>query len=105
MDINGIMQQAQQMQGKIAKIQQDLAKMTITGSAGGGMVQVLVTGLGEVISVKIEQQLLTPDETDLLQDLIAAATNDGLRKAKETGKQAMGQLTHGINIPGLNNIL
>lgn len=105
MDINGIMQQAQQMQGKIAKIQQDLAKMTITGSAGGGMVQVLVTGLGEVISVKIEQQLLTPDEADLLQDLIAAATNDGLRKAKETGKQAMGQLTHGINIPGLTNIL
>lgn len=105
MDINGIMQQAQQMQGKIAKIQQDLARMTITGSAGGGMVQVLVTGLGEVISVKIEQQLLTPDEADLLQDLIAAATNDGLRKAKETGKQAMGQLTHGINIPGLTNIL
>lgn len=105
MDINGIMQQAQQMQGKIAKIQQDLAKMTITGSAGGGMVQVMVTGLGEVISVKIERQLLTPDEADLLQDLIAAATNDGLRKAKETGKQAMGQLTHGINIPGLTNIL
>jgi DNA-binding YbaB/EbfC family protein len=105
MDINGIMQQAQQMQGKIAKIQQDLAKMTITGSAGGGMVQVMVTGLGEVISVKIEQQLLTPDEADLLQDLITAATNDGLRKAKETGKQAMGQLTHGINIPGLSNIL
>lgn len=105
MDINGIMQQAQQMQGKIAKIQQDLAKMTITGSAGGGMVQVMVTGLGEVISVKIEQQLLTPAEAELLQDLIAAATNDGLRKAKETGKQAMGQLTHGINIPGLTNIL
>lgn len=105
MDINGIMQQAQQMQGKIAKIQQDLAKMTITGSAGGGMVQVIVTGLGEVISVKIEQQLLTPDEADLLQDLITAATNDGLRKAKETGKQAMGQLTHGISIPGLTNIL
>lgn len=105
MDINGIMQQAQQMQGKIAKIQQDLAKMTITGSAGGGMVQVMVTGLGEVISVKIEQQLLTPDEADLLQDLITAATNDGLRKAKETGKQAMGQLTHGISIPGLTNIL
>ena len=105
MDINGIMQQAQQMQGKIAKIQQDLAKMTITGSAGGGMVQVIVTGLGEVISVKIEQQLLTPDEVDLLQDLITAAINDGLRKAKETGKQAMGQLTHGISIPGLTNIL
>ena len=105
MDINGIMQQAQQMQGKIAKIQQDLAKMTITGSAGGGMVQVVVTGLGEMISITIEPQLLTPDEADLLQDLITAATNDGLRKAKEAGKHAMGQLTHDISIPGLNTIL
>jgi hypothetical protein len=105
MDINAIMQQAQQMQGKIAKIQQDMAKMTITGSAGGGMVEVRVTGLGEVLSVKIEKQLLAAEEAELLQDLITAATNDGLRKAKEAGKQAMGQLTHGISIPGLSNLL
>lgn len=105
MDINSIMQQAQQMQGKIASIQQDLAKMVITGSAGGGMVQARVTGLGEVVSVTIEKQLLTPDEAELLQDLITAAINDGLRKAKEAGKNAMGQLTHGVNIPGLSNLI
>lgn len=104
MDISGIMQQAQQMQEKMAKIQQDLAKMVISGSAGGGMVEVKVTGQGEVISVVIEKQLITPEEAELLQDLIAAAVNDGLRKAKEAGKQAMGQLTHGLNIPGLPNL-
>ena len=105
MDINNIMQQAQQMQGRIAKIQQDLAKMVVTGTAGGGMVQASVTGLGEVISVTIEKQLLTPDEAELLQDLITAAMNDGVRKAKEAGKNAMGQLTDGVNIPGLSNLI
>lgn len=105
MDINNIMQQAQQMQGRIAKIQQDLAKVVVTGSAGGGMVQARVTGLGEVVSVTIEKQLLTPDEAELLQDLITAAMNDGLRKAKEAGKNAMGQLTQGVNIPGLSNLI
>ncbi|MBB5349016.1 YbaB/EbfC family nucleoid-associated protein [Desulfoprunum benzoelyticum] len=105
MDIKSIMQQAQEMQGRIAKIQEDLAKTVITGSAGGGMVQARVTGLGEVVSVTIEKQLLAPDEAELLQDLITAAMNDGLRKAKEAGKNAMGQLTHGVNIPGLTNFI
>jgi DNA-binding YbaB/EbfC family protein len=104
MDMSSIMQQAQQMQEKMAKIQQELAKMVITGSASGGMVQTKVTGLGEVVSITIEKQLMTPEERELLQDLITAATNDGLRKAKEAGKQAMGQLTHGINLPGLPNL-
>lgn len=104
MDINSIMQQAQEMQDKMAKIQEDLAKMTVTGSAGGGMVQARVTGQGEILSVNIEKGLISPEEAELLQDLIAAAVNDGLRKAKEAGKQAMAQLTHGVNIPGLSNL-
>ena len=104
MDISSIMQQAQAMQGKMAQIQEDLAKMTVTGSAGGGMVLARVTGQGEILSITIEKELITPEETELLQDLIAAAVNDGLRKAKEAGKQAMGQLTHGMNIPGLSNL-
>ncbi|MDP3478578.1 MAG: YbaB/EbfC family nucleoid-associated protein [Desulfoprunum sp.] len=104
MDIGSIMQQAQQMQEKMAKIQQDLAQLVLTGSAGGGMVQTRVTGQGEIISITIEKGLIAPDEADLLQDLITAAVNDGLRKAKEAGKQAMGQLTHGVNIPGISNL-
>ncbi len=105
MDIGGFMQQAQQMQEKMAKIQQDLAKVVVSGSAGGGMVQTRVTGQGEIISITIEKQLIVPDEAELLQDLITAAVNDGLRKAKEAGKLAMGQLTHGVNISGLANLL
>ena len=104
MDMSSIMQQAQVMQGKMAKIQEDLAKTVVTGTAGGGMVQAKVTGQGEIISITIEKQLISQDEAELLQDLITAAVNDGLRKARETGKQAMGQLTHGMNIPGLSNL-
>ena len=104
MDMSSIMQQAQLMQGKMAKIQEDLAKTVVTGIAGGGMVQAKVTGQGEIISITIEKQLISQDEAELLQDLITAAVNDGLRKARETGKQALGQLTHGMNIPGLSNL-
>ena len=104
MDISSIMQQAQIMQGKMAKIQEDLAKTTVTGSAGGGMVIAKVTGQGEVVSITIEKELITPNEAELLQDLITAAVNDGLRKAKEAGKQAMGQLTQGMNIPGFPHL-
>ena len=104
MDLNNIMQQAQQMQAKIAEIQEQLANKTITGSAGGGMVNVTVNGRGDVLSVAIEDALLGSEEKEMLQDLIVAATNDGLKKAKELGKQEMQQLTGGLNIPGLSNM-
>lgn len=105
MDLSNIMQQAKAMQEKMAKIQQDLAKKTITGSAGGGMVIVTVTGQGDVLSVAIEQAVIDPDEAGMLQDLIVAATNDALRKAKELSKQELGQLTGGLNLPGLTNFM
>lgn len=104
MDMNNIMQQAQQMQAKMAEIQEQLAKKSITGNAGGGMVNVTVNGQGEVLAISIEEPLLVAEEKEMLQDLIVAATNDGLRKAKELGKDEMKQLTGGINIPGLSNI-
>ena len=104
MDLNNIMQQAQQMQAKMNEIQQQLASKTITGSAGGGMVNVTVNGRGDILSISIEEPLLNAEEKDMLQDLIVAATNDGLRKAKELGKQEMQQLTGGLNIPGLSNL-
>jgi len=98
------MKQAQEMQAKMSEIQQQLANMTITGSAGGGMVNVTVNGSGEVLSISIEEPLISTDEKEMLQDLIVAATNDGLTKAKELSQQEMKQLTGGINIPGLSNI-
>ncbi len=105
MDLSNIMEQAKTMQEKMAKIQQDLAQKTITGSSGGGMVLVTVNGQGDIISLSIEKPVIDPNEVEMLQDLIVAATNDALRKAKELGKQEMAQLTGGLNIPGLSNIL
>ncbi len=105
MDLNNIMQQAKVMQEKMAKIQEDLAKKTITGSAGGGMVLVTVNGQGDVRSIAIEQAVIDPNEVEMLQDLIVAATNDAMRKAKELSKQELGHLTGGLNIPGLTNFL
>ena len=105
MDISNIMKQAQEMQSKMADIQADLAKKTITGSAGGGMVEVTVNGQGDVLAIKIEDALISVDEKEMLQDLITAATNDGVRKAKELSKQELGQLTGGMNLPGLTDMM
>jgi DNA-binding YbaB/EbfC family protein len=105
MDMHSIMQQAKAMQEKMVKIQADLAKKTITGSAGGGMVVITVNGQGELISAAIEKAIIDVSEVEMLQDLIVAATNDALRKAKELNKQEMAQLTGGLNMPGLANLL
>ena len=105
MDISNIMEQARGMQEKMAKIQADLAQKTITGSSGGGMVLVTVNGQGDVISMSIEKAVIDPGESEMLQDLIVAATNDAIRKSKELSKQELGQLTGGLNIPGLSNLL
>jgi len=105
MDFSKLMEQAQQMQQKMKQIQADLAKKTIVGSAGGGMVQVTLNGQGEVLSVEIEKLLINPDEIQMLQDLIVAATNDGMRKVKELGKQELGHLTGGLDLPGLSNLM
>jgi len=104
MDLSNIMEQAKTMQEKMAKIQQDLAQKTITGSSGGGMILVTVNGQGDIISISIEKAVIDPNESDMLQDLIVAATNDAIRKSRELSKQEMAQLTGGLNIPGLSNI-
>ena len=104
MDMNSIMQQAQQMQQKMATIQDELKKKTATGSAGGGMVTVTANGSNEILSVQIEKTVISIDEKEMLQDLITAATNDALRKVKEIGKEEMSKLTGGMNIPGVSNL-
>lgn len=104
MDITNLMSQARQMKGKMAKIQEELAKKTVTGSAGGGMVTTIVSGRGDLLKINIEKELLSSDDVEMLQDLIVAATNDGLRKANELGKSEMGQLAGGMNIPGLSSL-
>lgn len=108
MDMNSIMQQAQQFQQNMARIQEELGRRQVTGSAGGGMVTVTANGQCEILSVVIERAIIVDmvvdKEVDMLQDLIVAATNDALRKAKDLAKNEMGRLTGGLNLPGLSNM-
>lgn len=96
------LQQVKALQEKMAKMQEDLASKRVEASAGGGMVTVVVSGRQEVISIKIEPQVIDPDDVEMLQDLIVAAVNDGLRRAQEMAASEMGKLAGGLNIPGLN---
>lgn len=104
MDLSSIMQQAREMHEKMNKVQNELANKTVSGSSGGGMVQVQATGKGELISITIEDVLVNSEEKEMLQDLVAAAVNDALRKSRELAKQEMASLTGGVQIPGLTNM-
>lgn len=101
MDMADLMKQAQQFQEKLTDIQNDLGTKQVTGSAGAGMVTATLNGKGELIDLTIEQAMVQPENTLMLQDLIVAAINNGLDKAKELGKSEMTRLTGGINIPGM----
>ncbi len=96
-----MMKQAQEMQGKLAKIQEESGKKTVEASAGGGMVVAVVNGKQEVLSIKIEKDVVNPEEIDMLQDLVMAAVNEAKRKAQEMMAEDMKALTGGLNIPGL----
>ena len=101
MNVGDLMKQAQQFQEKLGSIQEELAGKMVVGTAGGGMVTATVNGTGELVGIAIEKDIINPDDAQMLQDLVSAAVNDGLRKAKELGKEEMGKLTGGLNIPGM----
>ena len=96
-----IMKQAQQVQARMMKLQEELAPKTVEASAGGGMVTAVVNGRFEVLSLKIEKDVVTPDDIEMLQDLIMAAVNEGLRKAQEMAQAEMSKITGGLQIPGM----
>ncbi len=98
-DMGNLLKQAQQFQTKIAKLQEELEDRMVEASAGGGMVTVVVSGRQEIVSIKIEPEVINSDEQEMLQDLILAAVNDGLSKAKEMVNEEMGKLTRGLNLP------
>jgi DNA-binding YbaB/EbfC family protein len=100
-----LMKQAQQIQTKMAKLQEDLGDRTVEASSGGGMVIVVANGRQEVLSIKIEHEVIDPDDAEMLQDLIMAAVNDALTKAKDMVNEEMGKLTKGMNIPGMPGLL
>jgi hypothetical protein len=95
------MKQAQQMQAKMAKLQEQMGDMTVEASSGGGMVTVTANGKQEILSVSIEKEVIDPEDAEMLQDLIIAAVNDALAKAKQMVQDEMGKLTQGMNLPGI----
>lgn len=101
MNYNKMMKQVQEMQKQMAKAQEELADEEVEASAGGGMVTVKVTGDLKITSIKVDPGAVDPDDVEMLEDMVMAATNEALRSAQELASQKMGGLTGGMNIPGL----
>ncbi|GIN42413.1 YbaB/EbfC family nucleoid-associated protein [Bacillus sp. Gen3] len=99
-NMQNMMKQMQKMQKKMAEAQEELGEKRIEGTAGGGMVTVVVSGHKEIVEVNIKEEVVDPEDIEMLQDLVLAATNDALKKAEELTNQTMGQFTKGLNIPG-----
>lgn len=99
--MGGLMKQAQKMQAKMVKIQEELAEKTVEGTAGGGMITVVANGRQEIMSLKVEQEVVDPEDIEMLQDLVLAAVNDALQKSRDMMAEEMQKITGGLKIPGL----
>ena len=97
-DMDGLMQQAQQMQEKMQKLQSEVASAEVTGESGAGLVKVVMNGRHDVRSIEIDDSLVG-DDKDLLEDLVAAAVNDAVRRIEQYNQEKMGQLTGGLQMP------
>ncbi len=100
--MGNLLKQAQEMQARLSKIQEELAQRTVEGSAGGGMVQATVNGQLALTAVKIDKTVINAEEKEMLEDLVLAAVNDGMRKAREMASNEMSKITGGLKIPGLS---
>jgi DNA-binding YbaB/EbfC family protein len=98
-DFNKILEQAQQMQGRLEKIQDELQAMTVTANAGGGMVTVEADGKGQINRVRIDPSIVNAADVEMLEDLVLVAVRDAQQKAAELAKQEMSKLTGGLNLP------
>ncbi|MGD2271455.1 MAG: YbaB/EbfC family nucleoid-associated protein [Desulfobacterales bacterium] len=99
--MGNMLKQAQKLQTKMLKLQEELAEKTVETTAGGGMVKVVANGKQQIVSLQIEKEVVDPEDVEMLQDLILAAVNDALTKSQEMASSEMGKLTGGLNIPGL----
>ena len=97
----GLMRQAQQLQAKLEKAQEELEKATVEASSGGGAVTVVITGQQQIRSVKISPEVVDPEDVELLEDLVMSAVNEALRESQELAANRLGALTGGLKIPGL----
>lgn len=99
-NFNTIMKQAKKMQERMAQMQKELETKTVEADAGGGMVRAVVNGKFELVSLKIEKEVVNPEDIEMLQDLIVAVVNEGVRKAQAMASSEMSKITGGLNIPG-----
>jgi DNA-binding YbaB/EbfC family protein len=102
--LGDLMKQAQKMQQEMGRIQEESKKKTVEASAGGGMVVVTANGALEIVSIRIERDVVNPDDIEMLQDLIVAAANEALRRAQQMVSEDMSKVTGGMNLPGLGNM-
>jgi len=95
------MRQAQELQAKLAKAQQELANTTVEASSGGGAIKVTINGQQKILSVKISPEAINPDDVEMLEDLVLTAVNEAIAKSQELAAKRLGKLTGGLKIPGL----
>ena len=101
MDMGKMMKQVQKMQSQMEDVQEELAEKKVEATAGGGVVKVVANGQQEIVDISIEPDAVDPDDVEMLEDLILAAVNEGMRKVQDMASERMGKLTGGMNIPGL----
>jgi len=101
MNMQGLMKQAQKMQEKMQKTQDELKQKTVEASVGGGMVTVVFTGGQELQKITINKEVVDPEDVETLQDLVLSAVNAGLKKSQDMIQEEMAQVTGGMNIPGM----
>ena len=101
MDFGGLAKQAMDMQKKMAAMQDKVASRIVDGLAGGGMVKAQVNGKQELLSIKVDKEVIDPEDPEMLEDLIIAAVNQALKKSQDMVQEEMSKVTGGMNIPGL----
>jgi DNA-binding YbaB/EbfC family protein len=101
MSMANLQRMAQQMQQEMLRVQNELADLTVDGSAGGGVVRATVTGKQEVVSITIDPAAVDPSDVEMLQDLVVAAVNDALRASRDLAEQRLAAVTGGLKLPGM----
>ena len=99
--LGNILKQAQQMHSKISKLQEEMASKTIEATSGGGMVNIVMNGKQELVSIRIDPEVVNREDVEMLQDLIQAAVNEAIRKSQELVSEEMKKVTGGFSLPGL----
>ncbi len=98
---SNMLKQAQQLQARLAKAQEELGSMTTEVTVGGGAIKIIIDGKQQIHSISIAPEAVTPDDIDMLQDMITAAVNEAINKSQEMAANHLGKLTGGLKIPGL----